>query len=160
MIQDRLDKDAQFGPDWPDRPVRMNPLGNLWLLACRLINRLERHDQLAIAICSRPPEECPRSRTTCFDHQFCCYSYHVHGNSSRTPSLVNRKAQPCEQGFTHVLYDLAVHPEYVEPLREEVKSVIDSDGWSKVAMNKLRKLDSFIRESQRMAGTGAGMLRL
>lgn len=35
-------------------------------------------------------------------------------------------------------------------MREEVESVLSSDGWTKVSMAKMRKLDSFIKESQRM----------
>ncbi|KAF8637704.1 hypothetical protein AX16_010779 [Volvariella volvacea WC 439] len=56
---------------------------------------------------------------------------------------------------THALYDLASHPEYVEPLREEIQDIIDTEGWTKTAMGKLRKLDSFIRESQRVSAGGA-----
>lgn len=55
-----------------------------------------------------------------------------------------------------MLYDLASHPSYVSVLREEVKSVIDNEGLTKSAMGKMRKLDSFIKESQRISGVGAG----
>ncbi|TFK66593.1 cytochrome P450 [Pluteus cervinus] len=57
--------------------------------------------------------------------------------------------------FTHILYDLASHPEYAEPLRQELATVLVGDDWSKVAMTKLRKLDSFIKESQRLSGSNA-----
>ncbi|TFK66282.1 cytochrome P450 [Pluteus cervinus] len=57
--------------------------------------------------------------------------------------------------FIHILYDLAAHPEYAEPLRQELAAVLVGDDWSKVAMTKLRKLDSFIKESQRLSGTNA-----
>ncbi len=40
-------------------------------------------------------------------------------------------------------------------MREELLAVLETDGWSKVAMGKLRKLDSFIKESQRVNGVGA-----
>lgn len=52
------------------------------------------------------------------------------------------------------------HPEYVQPLREEIEQVIAEEGWqvdesgqkylSKSSLSKLKKLDSFIKESQRM----------
>ncbi|KAF8665785.1 hypothetical protein AX16_000232 [Volvariella volvacea WC 439] len=58
-------------------------------------------------------------------------------------------------GFTNALFDLAARPEYVEELREEITAVIESEGWSKTAMGKLRKLDSFVKESQRLSGLGA-----
>ena len=60
---------------------------------------------------------------------------------------------PC-QSMTHVLYDLAARPEYLQPLREEIEAVIATDGWTKAGMGKMWKLDSFLRESQRYNGIG------
>ena len=40
------------------------------------------------------------------------------------------------------------HPEYIAPLRKEVENVIETEGWNELTMGKLRKLDSFIKESQ------------
>lgn len=54
------------------------------------------------------------------------------------------------QALTQALFDLAAHLEYVEPLREEVEQVIQAEGWTKLSMAKMRKVDSFIKESQRM----------
>ena len=51
----------------------------------------------------------------------------------------------------HTIYNLAAYPEYVKPLREEAESIIESEGWSKLSMQKLVKLESFISESQRSA---------
>ncbi|KAM5543009.1 hypothetical protein V8D89_003393 [Ganoderma adspersum] len=56
--------------------------------------------------------------------------------------------------MSHVLYDLAASPEYMEPLREEVETITAVDGWTKAAMGKMRKLDSFLKESQRLNGIG------
>ncbi|CAL1709887.1 unnamed protein product [Somion occarium] len=62
--------------------------------------------------------------------------------------------------LTHALYQLAANPQYVKPLRDEIESVLKEEGWSKNAMNKMRKLDSFIRESQRVHGiSGISFLR-
>ena len=58
------------------------------------------------------------------------------------------------QSMTHVLYDLAAMPEYIPALREEVESVVASDGWTKAAMAKMWKLDSVFRESSRYNGLG------
>jgi len=52
--------------------------------------------------------------------------------------------------LTQSLYDLAIHPEYVEDMRKEAEAVIAGDGWTKVAMQKMRKIDSFLKESQRL----------
>ncbi|TGO78591.1 hypothetical protein BELL_0061g00150 [Botrytis elliptica] len=58
-----------------------------------------------------------------------------------------------QMNAVHVLYDLAAQSEYVEPLRNEILEVIQEDGpwntWQKTAFSKLKKLDSFMRESQR-----------
>ncbi|KAI9511490.1 cytochrome P450 [Russula earlei] len=45
------------------------------------------------------------------------------------------------QTFTQVLYRLLSNPEYIEPLRQEVETV-------------MHKIDSFVRETQRMDGLG------
>ena len=64
-----------------------------------------------------------------------------------------RNPNRLHQGLTHALYDLAAYPAFMQPLRDEVESVITANGWTKLAMHKLWKLDSFLRESQRMNGT-------
>ncbi|KIJ66616.1 hypothetical protein HYDPIDRAFT_109704 [Hydnomerulius pinastri MD-312] len=56
--------------------------------------------------------------------------------------------------FTQALYNLAANPEYIQPLREEVESIVEKEGWSKGAMTKMRKIDSFLKESQRFEGIG------
>ena len=57
---------------------------------------------------------------------------------------------------THVLYDLATYPEYIEPLREEFRQVMaESNGVvDKNSLSKLHKMDSFLRESQRLSPPG------
>lgn len=59
------------------------------------------------------------------------------------------------QSFTHALHHLAANPDCIQPLREEVDAVIASEGWTKTAMQKMRKVDSFLKESQRVDGLGA-----
>ncbi|KAH9915855.1 cytochrome P450 [Fomitopsis serialis] len=54
--------------------------------------------------------------------------------------------------MTQALYHLAESAEYVKVLREEVDSVVKEHGWTKVATGKMWKLDSFMRESQRING--------
>ncbi|RAL01904.1 cytochrome P450 [Aspergillus ibericus CBS 121593] len=54
--------------------------------------------------------------------------------------------------LTHALYDLIARPEYVQPLRKEIQKTL-KDGWTKVTpeiLDKQRRLDSFLRESQRL----------
>jgi hypothetical protein len=54
------------------------------------------------------------------------------------------------QTFTQVLYRLLDNPEYIEPLRQEVEAVVAEEGWTKAGMDKMHKIDSFIRETQRV----------
>ncbi|KAI0280021.1 cytochrome P450 [Russula aff. rugulosa BPL654] len=53
---------------------------------------------------------------------------------------------------TQVLYRLLTNPEYLEPLREEVDAVIREEGWTKAGMDKMYRIDSFLRETQRLDG--------
>lgn len=63
-----------------------------------------------------------------------------------------------------IIYDLLVHPEYLTPLREEIDQVLKEDGhettrdgtqnFKKSSIPKLRKLDSFMKESQRLSPAG------
>ena len=61
------------------------------------------------------------------------------------------------QSFVHALYNLASMTEYAEPLREEVNTCLGADQskWTKDAFAKCWKLDSFLKESQRLNGLGA-----
>ncbi|KAF5360893.1 hypothetical protein D9756_004514 [Leucocoprinus leucothites] len=62
--------------------------------------------------------------------------------------------------MSHVLFDLAVRPEYIEPLRQEAQEIIESEGWSKNAIAKLYKMDSFVHESVRYSSlSGISMMR-
>lgn len=58
-----------------------------------------------------------------------------------------------QMNAVHVLYDIVSRPEYLDLIREEIKQVAEEDGpwmqWQKPSFTKLRKLDSFMRESQR-----------
>ena len=55
-----------------------------------------------------------------------------------------------QMNAVHVLYDLAARPHYFDEIREEIRNVAREDGrWQKSSYAKLRKLDSFMKESQR-----------
>ncbi|CDO73010.1 hypothetical protein BN946_scf185007.g64 [Trametes cinnabarina] len=60
--------------------------------------------------------------------------------------------------ISNVLYHLAERPEYMEPLREEIESIVREEGWTKNAMGRMWKLDSFLRESLRYNGIGLASL--
>ena len=58
--------------------------------------------------------------------------------------------------LSHAIFDLAAHPQYITELREEIEKVIADENYPdkmlrKTSIPKLRKLDSFIKESQRIS---------
>jgi cytochrome P450 len=61
------------------------------------------------------------------------------------------------QAFTRVFYRLLENPEYLVPLRQEIEAAIEEEGWTKDAMNKLPKMDSFLSETQRLDNPSIGL---
>ena len=54
--------------------------------------------------------------------------------------------------ITHAIHDLCEHEEYSKVLREEIEEVLLKDGgWQSDTHEKLRKMDSFLKESQHFA---------
>ena len=93
-----------------------------------------------------------KSHETCLSCEFRGYSlifkceiFHVDAASV---------TQGVTQSFVHVLFYLAALPEYIAPLRAEIEEVIEREGWSKEGLDKMHKVDSFIKESQRMNPIG------
>lgn len=58
--------------------------------------------------------------------------------------------------LTQVMYDLDGQEELIESLREEVKSVFMKD-WERSSLEKLRLMDSVLKESQRLKPISSGM---
>ncbi|KAK0212481.1 cytochrome P450 [Desarmillaria ectypa] len=75
--------------------------------------------------------------------------------TSRVLALNFAAIHTTSMAFTNALYCLAAHPQCARPLREEIEAVIETDGWTKQAMGKMRKIDSFLQETQRIYGVGA-----
>lgn len=57
-----------------------------------------------------------------------------------------------------MLYRLLSHPEHLEPLRKEVEAVVAEEGWTKAGMEKMHKIDSFVRETLRIDGQSISSL--
>lgn len=55
-----------------------------------------------------------------------------------------------------VLIDLASHPEMLQPVQDEMISVISQGGWKKTSLYNLKVLDSVIKETQRLKPIGLG----
>lgn len=78
------------------------------------------------------------------------------GNECETESIVSRMlminfaaSHTTVVAFTHLLYDIAAYPSYIGPLRQEIETLITSEGWQAKTIRKMYKLDSFLRESLR-----------
>lgn len=60
--------------------------------------------------------------------------------------------------LTYLMFDLASYPEFIEPLRQELDEVLGDHGTiDKDRLQRLKKLDSFVRESQRHSPPSLGM---
>lgn len=57
---------------------------------------------------------------------------------------------------TNIFYSLAVTPEYIEPIREEIREVLAANGgvMSSKALQEMEKLDSYMKEVFRMYPNG------
>ncbi|KAI1367956.1 cytochrome P450 [Xylaria arbuscula] len=56
--------------------------------------------------------------------------------------------------ITHALFDLCEHGECIEPLRREIEMSVGTHGWTLAAINNMKLLDSFLKESQRINHPG------
>ncbi|KAJ4141778.1 hypothetical protein NW768_000995 [Fusarium equiseti] len=52
--------------------------------------------------------------------------------------------------LTETLFNIALHPEIIMPLREEIVSALRTDGMKKTSLYNMKVLDSVIKESQRL----------
>ncbi|RHZ56963.1 hypothetical protein CDV55_102522 [Aspergillus turcosus] len=62
--------------------------------------------------------------------------------------------------LTNVMYDLIAYQEYIQPLRDEIIAVVEEDGClKKTSLTKLKLMDSFMKESQRMNPVSIALLQ-
>lgn len=54
--------------------------------------------------------------------------------------------------LTKSMQYLVTYPEYIQPLREEMIENLRADGWKKTTLYRMKLLDSFLKEVQRLAG--------
>ncbi|KAL0936089.1 cytochrome p450 [Colletotrichum truncatum] len=65
-------------------------------------------------------------------------------------SLAMVAIHPTTDQLTQTMIQIARHPELFQPLREEINSVLGTEGIKKTALHNLKLLDSVIKESQRL----------
>jgi len=111
LVEERLAKEAELGPNWPDKPDDFIS----WLL-----------------------EDAQGSART------------APAISLRLLVLNMAALHTSTMALTGALFDLTTHPIHLEPMREEVEHVVKEHGWTKAALDNMHKIDSFLRESQRM----------
>lgn len=77
---------------------------------------------------------------------------HFHGISQLGIGAVS--VNTTSQLITNAIFNLATYPEYVPILKEEIDSVLEESGgeWTLESMGKLKKLDSFMKETLRYNG--------
>ena len=60
--------------------------------------------------------------------------------------------------ITNALYDLAAHPEFQKPIRDEIERVLEEyGGWKKQALAKMKNLESSLKESLRLHPVTTGL---
>ncbi|KAG5651608.1 hypothetical protein H0H81_008068 [Sphagnurus paluster] len=58
--------------------------------------------------------------------------------------------------FTHALYHLAAsNTHVVQPMREEIQAALRGEGWTLHALERMHRIDSFLKESMRLSGLHA-----
>ncbi|EEB91405.1 hypothetical protein MPER_10236, partial [Moniliophthora perniciosa FA553] len=115
LIQDRLDKEAEYEKDWPGKPDDLIS----WLIDAAPASQKNIEDlSLQILV--------------------------INFGAIHTTGIA----------FTSTFYYLACHPELHGPLREEIEGIVEEEGWTKSAVARMRKLDSVLKEAQRLAGNG------
>lgn len=67
-------------------------------------------------------------------------------------SIAHAGLQTTSAALTQCLLDLAAHPEYAPALRDEARAVLAANGGAltRNALSELKKMDSFMKESQRL----------
>ena len=71
--------------------------------------------------------------------------------AGRTLILTLAASHSTSMAACQALFQMWQYPEYFSELREEVTRVVAEDrGWRKTTLTKMWKLDSFIKESQRL----------
>ena len=54
------------------------------------------------------------------------------------------------EALTCAMADLVAHPSVIHELRQEIIQVVGEAGWTKQALYKMKLMDSFLKESQRI----------
>lgn len=115
-----------------DRQVR--PPFNDSRVGYVLYTDLSRQDDAIQWILEATPTETPV-------YDLCVYILYIQFSAIHTSSV----------SLVNALYDLAIHTEFRDPIKNEIEQVLqEHGGWTKQALRKMKMLDSSLRESQRL----------
>lgn len=73
-------------------------------------------------------------------------------------SLSTAAIHTTSETMSKCVRQLCATPKVIEPLREEIVAVLKADGWSKQSLYKLKLMDSFLKEVQRLNGLSSSRL--
>ncbi|KAF5365172.1 hypothetical protein D9758_005365 [Tetrapyrgos nigripes] len=79
----------------------------------------------------------------------------VYDLASRALSVNLAAIHPTSLMLINTLHHLCVNPEVVKALRQEIEETVNEFGWTKAAIDNMEKLDSFLKETQRLSGSNA-----
>jgi cytochrome P450 len=155
IVEERSAKMKEFGDDWDDAPVRQPSYS---ISSYYVIHAMEAQNDMLMWLMSEA-KGVERSLEGWARRLLMLNFASVHSTSlvscrsclflATVSSIANYAST---QTFTQTLYRLLAHPEYLEPLRQEVEAVVAEEGWTKTGMDKMHKIDSFVRETQRIDG--------
>ncbi|KAI0536033.1 cytochrome P450 [Xylaria digitata] len=66
-------------------------------------------------------------------------------------SLTMAAIHTTTESACRALLDICKYPEIIQQLRDEIVEVVGREGWAKTTLYKLKLMDSFLRESQRVS---------
>ncbi|GAP88592.1 putative cytochrome p450 protein [Rosellinia necatrix] len=66
-------------------------------------------------------------------------------------SLTMAAIHTTTESTCRALLDVCAHPDVAQMLRDEIVEVVGREGWAKTTLYKLRLMDSFLKESQRVS---------
>lgn len=61
--------------------------------------------------------------------------------------------------LTQMVFQVLWCPEYLEPMRQEIKASVEAHGWTDKMLNNIPLVDSFLRETNRLHPNGVSMYK-
>lgn len=148
-------------PRWARRFIKP------WLQSCRRLSMREAtadklvRDMVAAALEKKSDHEMITTKVNSPESVFQWMAESAQGED-RCLSVLVRKTlfltlagvHTVTTAVVHAIFDLCAHPEYMEPLRNEARDLINKRGWTLPALKGMKRLDSFMKESQRINHPG------